>query len=160
MARVGVYLDISNLYYTVKINNDGAKVNFKKYLEFIKDFGDIVIKKAFIGVLNENETNKFHPILTGLGFELVKQKLKVYRNNNGLDKKCDLDVKIAVTLIEDIDKYDRVIVGSADGDFLPVYKFLKDRGKDIIVIASKVSNEVTKSYTFVEIPPSLLIKRK
>lgn len=160
MSRVGVYLDISNLYYTVKINNDGAKVNFKKYLEFISDFGEIVIKKAFIGVIDENETNKFHPILTGLGFELVKQKLKVYHNGNSLNKKCDLDVKIAVTLIEDIDLYDKAIVGSADGDFLPVYKFLKDRGKEIIIVASKVSNEVAKSYTFVEIPPSLLIKRK
>ncbi len=158
--RLGVYLDISNLYYTVKSNNNGSKINFSKYLDFIKDLGEIKLKKAFVSVDDDTKNNLFHEMLCKLGFELIKQKLKVYKSFSGLDKKCDLDVQLAVTLIEDIDLYDRVIIGSADGDFLPVYKYLTDRGKQVIIVASKISQEVSQKYNSMEIPPSLLIEKR
>jgi len=33
------------------------------------------------------------------------------------------------------DNFDRVIILSGDGDFLPVLKYLKEQGKEIVILA-------------------------
>lgn len=42
---------------------------------------------------------------------------------------------MAFQLMREKDGFDRVIILSGDGDFLPVLKYLKERGKDIIILS-------------------------
>lgn len=38
-------------------------------------------------------------------------------------------------LMKEKDNYERVLVLSGDGDFLPLLKYLKETGKDVIILA-------------------------
>jgi len=42
---------------------------------------------------------------------------------------------MAFHLMKEKDNFDRVLILSGDGDFLPVLKYLKKRGKEVIVLA-------------------------
>lgn len=62
-------------------------------------------------------------------FEVVTKRVKYIHNNankHGFDKKCDMDVEMAVDLIRLRDEYDNIIVFSGDGDLVYVLRYLKD----------------------------------
>jgi uncharacterized LabA/DUF88 family protein len=42
---------------------------------------------------------------------------------------------MAFYLMKEKDNFERVLILSGDGDFLPVLKYLKNQGKEIIVLA-------------------------
>jgi uncharacterized LabA/DUF88 family protein len=61
------------------------------------------------------------------GFDVITKRVKYIHDNSRLDgfqKKCDLDVEMAVDLIRKIEKYDTVILFSGDGDLAYVLKYL------------------------------------
>ncbi|KKP32676.1 MAG: hypothetical protein A2312_02855 [Candidatus Staskawiczbacteria bacterium RIFOXYB2_FULL_32_9] len=62
-------------------------------------------------------------------FEVVKKRVKYIHNTNnkyGFDKKCDLDVEMAVDLIKERENYDTIIIFSGDGDLMYAIKYLKE----------------------------------
>jgi uncharacterized LabA/DUF88 family protein len=62
-------------------------------------------------------------------FEVVTKRVKYIhnlQNPKGFDKKCDLDVEMAVDLIRFQDDYDNIILFSGDGDMHYVLRYLKD----------------------------------
>ena len=42
---------------------------------------------------------------------------------------------MAFYLMKEKDKFDRVIILSGDGDFLPALKYLREQGKEVIILA-------------------------
>lgn len=62
--------------------------------------------------------------------------VKLYK---GEEKKANLDVEIALTMIAEMGHYDRAIFLSGDGDFEPLLSFLRNNGKYIVCVARKQS---------------------
>ena len=46
-----------------------------------------------------------------------------------------VDVEMTFYLMKEKDNFDRAIILSGDGDFLPVLKHLRNQGKEIIILA-------------------------
>lgn len=153
--KVGLYIDVSNLYYSV-LAGTGRKVDYKKFVKYVEDFGEVTVKKAFVALAEGFDNRGFITVLRSLKFEVTTKPVKVYPTSTGVKKKCDLDVEIVMELINDMDKFDRVVVGCADGDLLPVYKYLEEHGKQVIILANRISSELRNRYQCLEIPPSLL----
>lgn len=62
--------------------------------------------------------------------------VKLYKQDDGTTKrKANCDVDMAFYLMKKKNKFDRVIVLSGDGDFLPALKHLRKLGKEIIVLS-------------------------
>lgn len=62
-------------------------------------------------------------------FEIVTKRVKYihsYDNVHGFEKKCDLDVEMAVDLIKEKDNYDTIILFSGDGDLMHAIRYLKE----------------------------------
>lgn len=68
---------------------------------------------------------------------LMPQKpVKLYEQGDGTTKrKTNCDVEMAFYLTKEKDNFDRVIILSGDGDFLPVLKHLRKQGKEVLVLA-------------------------
>lgn len=61
------------------------------------------------------------------GFMVIQKRVKYIRsleNVYGYEKKCDLDVEMAIDLIRERDNYDTIILFSGDGDLVTVLKYL------------------------------------
>ena len=153
MKKIGLYIDVSNLYYCI-YNNMKSKLNYSKLLEFITPLGDIVIAKAY-GAQVKDEAEPFIKRLKELSFETF-YKVPVHG-------KADWDVGISVDIIKDLKDVDMVILATADGDMVPLAKYVLSLDKEIVVIGSNISKELQHNVTkHIEIPRSMVtsLRRK
>ena len=158
MKRIGVFVDVSNLYYCIHKKYKGRKLDYRKYLAFIKDLGDMQVAIAYGSQMN-NQASAFVYCLKAIGFNTKFKSPKTYVNlgETGIRRKADWDVGIAIDIVKMIDRLDMVILGSGDGDMLPVVEWAMDKGVDVVVLASGISRDLKdKATKFIEIPESLL----
>jgi len=78
---------------------------------------------------------KFYLKLEQFGYELHLKPVKRYYQDDMIRRKANCDVDMAFHLMQQKDNFDRVIVLSGDGDFLPVLKYLKKSHKDVLILA-------------------------
>lgn len=78
---------------------------------------------------------RFYLKLSEFGYRLFLKPVKMYNQEDGTTKrKANCDVDMAFRLMKERDEFDRVIILSGDGDFLPVLKYLKECGKEVIIL--------------------------
>lgn len=120
--RVGVLVDIQNLYYSAKALY-GKKVNFKKVLE--DAVGErILIRAIGYGIRTiEGQEEKFFEALEKQGFEVKTKDLQIFP---GGVKKGDWDVGIAVDAIKMSKSLDVIVLVSGDGDYIPVVEYVQN----------------------------------
>ncbi len=85
--------------------------------------------------------------LESIGYELVLKPVKSFRGVAGaIVRKANCDVDISFFLLCDQDMFDRAVILSGDGDFLPVMRFLREIGKGMIVLArgSRTAKEIRR----------------
>lgn len=120
--RVGVLVDIQNLYYSAKVLY-GKKVNFKKVLEEAVS-GRKLIRAIAYGIKTvEGQEEKFFEALEKQGFEVKTKDLQIFP---GGQKKGDWDVGIAVDAIKMSKSLDAVVLISGDGDYIPVVEYVQN----------------------------------
>ena len=75
------------------------------------------------------------------GFQVMDKRVKYIHsieNVHGFEKKCDLDVEMAVDLIRERDNYDTIVLFSGDGDLVTALRYLKEEyGKRAIVMSAR-----------------------
>jgi uncharacterized LabA/DUF88 family protein len=120
--RVGVLVDIQNMYYSGRIIHK-KKVNFKAVLE--EGVGDRKLIRAFAyGVKTPEQTEeKFFEALEKSGYEVKTKDLQVFPDGT---KKGDWDVGIAVDAIKMATKLDVIVLVSGDGDYIPLMQYLQN----------------------------------
>jgi len=78
---------------------------------------------------------RFYNHLDSFGYKLFLKPVKLYDQDDGTTKrKANCDVDMAFHLMKEKDNFGRVLILSGDGDFLPVLKYLRERGKDIVIL--------------------------
>lgn len=120
--RVGVLVDIQNLYYSAKVIYK-KKVNFGQIL---KDaVGERKLIRAFAYGIKTMEglEEKFFEALGKQGFEVKTKDLQIFP---GGAKKGDWDVGITVDAIKMAKNLDVIVLVSGDGDYLPVVEYLQN----------------------------------
>jgi len=115
-------------------------VNLKQLHKYLSDYLKANSKK-----LNEAEllllgrhidSVKFYLKLENFGYKLTLKPVKLYIQDDGSTKrKANCDVEMAFYLITEMDKYREVVVLTGDGDFLPVLKYIKKKGKRVYLLA-------------------------
>lgn len=162
MKRIGIFADLSNLYYSTTNRFNGRKLDYSKYVEFIRELGDPVVMIGY-GAQIDREAAAFRRCLESVGFKTKYKKPKEFNTAKGTKHKADWDVGIAVDMIhhQKIDNLDMIILGSGDGDMAAVCDYLKPLGCKIIVIAAGISFELKESCDqVIEIDESLLESKR
>lgn len=119
--RVGVFVDVQNMYYSAK-NLWDAKVNFGKILEEAVGGRQLVRAIAYVVRGPNSDEDNFFNALDQIGFEIQTRDLQVFI---GGGKKGDWDVGICMDAIRMASKLDVVILVSGDGDFSALVNYLK-----------------------------------
>lgn len=79
---------------------------------------------------------RFYKRLEQFGYRLFLKPVKLYEQEDGTTKrKANCDVDMAFYLMKEKDAFDRAVILSGDGDFLPVLKHLRETGKEVLVLA-------------------------
>ena len=109
----------------------------EKYLtKIINERGD-KMSEAMLLLLNRHlQRIRFYLKLEKFGYELHLKPVKLYEQDDGTTKrKANCDVDMTFYLMKEKDSFDKAVILSGDGDFLPILKYLKEKGKEIIVLA-------------------------
>ena len=79
---------------------------------------------------------RFYKKLDKFGYKLFLKPVKLYAQEDGSTKrKANADVDMTFHLMKEESNFDRVIVLSGDGDFLPILKYLQEKDKEVIILA-------------------------
>jgi uncharacterized LabA/DUF88 family protein len=119
--RIGVLVDIQNLYYSAKVLHK-KKVNFGALLK--TGVGDRKLIRAIAyGIKTlEGQEEKFFEALEKQGFEVKTKDLQIFP---GGAKKGDWDVGITVDAIKMSKSLDVIILMSGDGDYIPLVNYIQ-----------------------------------
>lgn len=134
--RVGVLVDIQNMYYSARVLYK-KKTNFKEILKEAVA-GRKLIRAIAYGIKTEEGTEeKFFESLAKAGFEVQTKDLQIFK---GGMKKGDWDVGITIDAIKLANNLDVIILVSGDGDYIPLVKYLQfNKGIRVEVVAFKES---------------------
>ncbi|MAH01799.1 MAG: NYN domain-containing protein [Candidatus Woesearchaeota archaeon] len=119
--RVGVFVDVQNLYYSAK-NLYKAKVNFAQVLREAVAGRKLVRAIAYVIKADIKEEKSFFDALEKIGYEVRSKDLQTFA---GGAKKGDWDIGIAMDMIELANKLDTLILVSGDGDFVDLLQHLR-----------------------------------
>lgn len=129
--RVGVFVDVQNLYYSAR-NLYNTKVNFGSILKEAIKGRNIIRAIAYVIKTEAMKEKTFFDALEKIGFEVKAKDLQVFF---GGAKKGDWDVGIAMDIIELAPKLDTIVLVSGDGDFIPLVHHARSVGCRVEVIA-------------------------
>lgn len=138
MLRIGVFVDISNLYFTTKKKFSGGKIDYNKFLVSAVGKNELVCAYAY-GAQEGGQAANFIKCLVNFGFI---PKFKEPRQVAPNVKKADWDVGITIDVIKHLSKLDIVVLGSSDGDFAPLVKFVQNQGVRVHVWGALISREL------------------
>lgn len=119
--RVGVLVDIQNLYYSAKVLHQ-KKVNFGQVLKAAVGDRKLIRAIAYGIKTLEGQEKNFFEALEKQGFEVKTKDLQIFP---GGAKKGDWDVGIAIDAIKMSKSMDSVVLVSGDGDYIPLVEYIQ-----------------------------------
>lgn len=121
--RVGIFVDVQNLYHSAKHLHRGARVNYRELIDNMVAGRKLIRSLAYVVRSDTAEGEaSFFDALEGAGMELRLKDLQIYA---GGAKKADWDIGMAVDAIRMSSFLDVVILVTGDGDFIPLVDYLQ-----------------------------------
>lgn len=133
MVKIGLFLDISNLYFTIR-KKHGKKLNYSALINSLD--GEMICAFAY-GAQTDGEADNFINFLQNLGIYTKFKKPRLIAKDV---RKANWDVGLTVDVIHHLDKLDVVIIGTSDGDFFPLVQYCSKHGKKVEIIGSNISS--------------------
>jgi len=142
--RVGVLVDIQNLYYSARVLYS-KKVNFKNVLMAATENRKLIRAIAY-GIKTVEETEeKFFEAMEKSGFEVKTKDLQIFPDGS---KKGDWDVGIAMDAIKMAAKLDVVVLVSGDGDYVSLIEYIQSTygcRVEVIAFAESASQKLIET---------------
>ena len=136
--RTALFIDGSNLYATaraldIEIDYKALKAHFARHGRLIRAF-------YYTAILEDAEYSPLRPLIDWLdynGFTLVTKPVKEFTDEHGRRKiKGNMDIEIAVDMLNISDTLDHVVLFSGDGDFRRLLEAVQRRGVRATVVSS------------------------
>ncbi|HEX2163776.1 MAG TPA: NYN domain-containing protein [Thermoanaerobaculia bacterium] len=148
-TRIGVFIDSANISM-----NGGRGMRFDVLREFaVREGGEVARLNVYVSydakrAENDEEYKRgqfqFHSILRDFGYKVIQKPVKWFTDEKGQPiSKANVDLEMAVDLLLQSEKLDRVVLATGDGDFVQVVRALQNRGLRVELVAfDNVSNEL------------------
>lgn len=141
--KIAVFIDGANLYAAAK--SIGVDIDYAAMLKFLKSRGQLVRAFYYTALLDQDqEFSPLRPLIDWLdynGYHLVTKDAKEFTDAAGRRKvKGNMDIEIAVDMMEIADKVDEVYLFSGDGDFRRLVESVQRRGVRVTVFSALKSN--------------------
>ena len=159
LKRVSIFVDVQNIYYTVK-QIYGCHFNYNKFILDVTKNRELI--KAIAYAINKGDEKqiKFQKILENMGFEI---KLKPFIQRSDGSRKGDWDIGITIDILDYVKQSDIIVLASGDGDFgLLIDKIKKDHNVIVEVYGVQeltANSLIEKATKFIPIKGELLLSQ-
>ncbi|MEW5686379.1 MAG: NYN domain-containing protein [Pseudomonadota bacterium] len=136
--RLALFIDGANLYSAAK--NLGFDIDYRKLLEEFRK-RSVLVRAYYYTALVENEDySPIRPLVDWLdynGYRLVTKPAREYVDSQGRKRwRGDMDVEIAVDMLEMADHADHLVLFSGDGDFRRLVEAVQRKGSRVTVVST------------------------
>ena len=136
--RLALFIDGANLYSAAK--SLGADIDFKKLIDEFRKKGVLVRAYYYTAIVEGDDYSPIKPLVDWLdynGFTMVTKAAKRFTDYEGRTRtKGNMDVEIAVDMMELADRIDHAVLFSGDGDFAGLVRAVQRKGVRVSVIST------------------------
>ncbi len=136
--RLALFIDGANLHSATKALN--ADLDFKRMLEAFREKAVLVRAHYYTAVIEGEEFSAVRPLVDWLGyngFSVVTKPVKRFTDAQGHSRmKGNMDIEIAVDMLELAPRIDHAILFSGDGDFRRLVQAVQAKGVRVTVVST------------------------
>lgn len=131
---MGVFVDAANI--ELACDRLRARVNWRKLLDYLTEGRQLVRAIAYSPVHDDPnvslETQRFAEPFVDRGFRVVTKPLKRFADGT---IKANVDIEMALDIVEMLDRLDVVCLVSGDGDFQRLVEVVQAKGVRVEVVS-------------------------
>ena len=133
-----MFIDGANLYGAAKgLQFD---IDYKRLLELFARKGILVRAFYYTAVAEDQEFSPLRPLVDWLdynGFSVVTKPLKEFTDAQGRRRvKGNMDIELAIDVMEMADQVDHIVIFSGDGDFRRLVEAAQRKGRRVSVVST------------------------
>jgi len=136
--RIGLFIDGSNLYAAARAL--GFDIDYKRLLDVFKDYGHLVRAFYYTALVEDQEYSPIRPLVDWLdynGYTMVTKPTKEFTDAMGRRKiKGNMDIELAIDVMEMAQYLDHVVLFSGDGDFRRLVEAIQRKGVRVTVVST------------------------
>ena len=136
--RIGLFIDGANLYATARALS--FDIDYKRLLELFTKQGRLVRAFYYTALVEDQEYSPIRPLIDWLdynGYTMVTKPTKEFTDASGRRKiKGNMDIELAIDVMEMTDNLDHVVLFSGDGDFRRLVEAVQRKGCRVTVVST------------------------
>ena len=136
--RIALFIDGSNLYAAARALN--FDIDYKRLLEQFAAKGHLVRAFYYTALIEDQEYSPIRPLIDWLdynGYAMVTKPTKEFTDASGRRKiKGNMDIELAIDVMEMAEHVDHVVLFSGDGDFRRLVEAVQRKGVRVTVVST------------------------
>ena len=136
--RIGLFIDGANLYAAAR--SLGFDIDYKRLREEFAGKARLIRALYYTALIEDQEYSPIRPLVDWLdynGYTLITKPTKEFTDSMGRRKvKGDMDIEIAVDMMELSDVLDHIVLFSGAGDFRRVIEAVQRKGVLVSVVST------------------------
>jgi len=140
--KVALFIDGANLYAAARAL--GFDIDYKRLLGIFGENARIIRAFYYTALIEDQEYSPIRPLVDWLdynGYTMVTKPTKEFTDNYGRRKiKGNMDIELAIDMIEMATLLDHVVLFSGDGDFRRLVEAVQRKGARVTVVSTVKSS--------------------
>ena len=136
--RVGLFIDGSNLYAAARAL--AFDIDYKRLLDVFAEKGRLIRAFYYTALIEDQEYSPIRPLVDWLdynGYTMVTKPAKEFTDSMGRRKiKGNMDIELAIDMIEMAPVLDHIVLFSGDGDFRRLVEAVQRKGLRVSVVST------------------------
>lgn len=136
--KVALFIDGANLYSAARAL--GFDIDYKRLLVLFGSKAHMIRAFYYTALLEDQEYSPIRPLVDWLdynGYSLVTKPAKEFTDSQGRRRiKGNMDIELAVDMMEMVDRLDHVVLFSGDGDFRSLIEAVQRKGVRATVVST------------------------
>lgn len=136
--KLGLFIDGSNLYAAARAL--GFDIDYKKLLDLFATKGHMIRAYYYTALVEDQDYSPIRPLVDWLdynGYTMVTKPTKEFTDAQGRRKiKGDMDIELAIDVMEMAPHLDHIVLFSGDGDFRRLVDAIQRKGVRVSVVST------------------------
>lgn len=139
--KIALFIDGANLYAAAKALN--FDIDYKRLLDEFRKRGVLIRAYYYTAIVEGDDYSPLRPLVDWLdynGFTLVTKTAREFTDAQGRRRwRGDMDVELAVDMLEMAPHVDHIVLFSGDGDFRRLVEAVQRKGVRVTVVSTMKS---------------------
>jgi uncharacterized LabA/DUF88 family protein len=136
--RIALFIDGSNLFAAAKTLD--FDIDYKRMLKFFSNQGHLIRAYYFTALIEEQDYSPIRPLVDWLdynGYTMITKPAKEFTDEDGQKRiKGNMDIELAVDLMDMAKSIDHAVIFSGDGDFRRLIEDVQNKGLRVSVVST------------------------